>query len=74
MAGLDQIVDLTGEPAHRVQSAASYALKELAPGQSVALNNPFPQWRARWAQKSAREREEMMSRVEAALGRAPNDE
>lgn len=37
MAGLDEIVDLTGEPAHRVQSAASYALKKLAPGQSVAL-------------------------------------
>lgn len=33
----DQIVDLTGEPASRLQSAAFYALKELAPGQSVVL-------------------------------------
>lgn len=33
----DQTIDLTGEPASRLQSAAFYALKELAPGQSVVL-------------------------------------
>jgi len=37
MSGDDQTVDLTGEPASRLQSAVFYALKELAPGQSVVL-------------------------------------
>lgn len=37
MSGDDQTIDLTGEPASRLQSAAFYALKELAPGQSVVL-------------------------------------
>jgi len=35
--GEDEIVDLTGEPASRLQSAAFYTLKGLAPGQSVVL-------------------------------------
>lgn len=35
-------------------------------------NNLFPRWRGRWPQRSAAEREEIMSRVEAAL--RPGDE
>jgi hemerythrin-like domain-containing protein len=32
-----EIVDITGEPASRVQGAAFYAVRDLRPGQSVAL-------------------------------------
>lgn len=37
-------------------------------------HNVFPLWRAAWARKSEQEQKQMMTRVEAALGRATNDE
>jgi hemerythrin-like domain-containing protein len=45
----------------------------LAKHEQREESNLFPQWRAAWARKPPAEREDIMARVEAALG-APNDE
>jgi hypothetical protein len=67
-----EIVDITGEPASRAQGAAFYAIRDLRPGQSVALRaaeeqNLFPRCRARLAHRSAAEGAALLERVRALL-------
>ncbi len=59
---------LTAPEAGEVAALCAILSGTLAKHEHGEESNLFPQWRGKWSQKSAAEREEIMSRVETLLG------